>query len=868
MPLATETTSEPPEEAPNSAQLSAELAASEDRYRSLFLQEQRRARHLSLINEVQKCALATREIRPFLPQVTRAIASHFPDCDVAFYMARSLSLGLWQSVEEQQELDDNDRVWRVSDWEGDGQDYEMIVVASYGKYDLRPPVGQYLLLEDIGEDGELAAPGARSALTIPISLEGETIGLISVQSPESDVLDARDVAALHTAGAIIAAHIQNSRLFRHMNEVNAFNQSLLDSMLHSMMVVDDKGLIQFVNARLLSIADKTRAELRRQPLETIFGETPAYHHNLRGAIQQVLETGKGQEVPEVHIWTPEGPQIFDLRLFRVFFRGQAETAILLINLTERWRKTYQLQLTHEIGRLFQESLDINRVLSTILTCITAGTALGFNRGFVFLLDENGTHLEGRMALGPSSPEEAGRIWGEISQRELSLEEILDASESTAAPLTPLQERTAKLAIRIDNPCFPQLKRALETKSALRLTHSELISPECQSGADHLSNRDCEEARQIAALFSAYDIAVAPLIAKDRFIGVVFADNLYSNASIDADDVQLLDTLAQQAALTIDNALTYQALQDAQRELVSSEKLVAVGEMAARVSHEIRNPLATIGGFGHSILKKPDDENAVTRKARIIVSEVARLEELLTDLLDMARTRPLQFQPESINEIAEHALLLAEADIRSYNVQIEREFAPDLPMIYVDRARLLQAFLNTIRNGAQAMTDGGVLRVATRLTTEAPEATQNAETPREAIEIEITDSGSGIPERALKQVFDPFFSTKVSGSGLGLPVTRRIIEDHGGHIDVQSREGEGTTFIFRLPAVRADAEESSVHANINLMFGCQSGRFEDANLDAVAVSTKNRGVTTRGRLNCAKNREPTGAVRILHIIVQK
>ncbi len=791
--------------APDSARLSAQLAASEDRFRVLFLQEQRRARHLSLINEVQKCALATRELRPFLPQVTRAISSHFPDCDVTFYMSRSLSIGVWQSVEGQGEGEEFERDWRASDWHNGDENYQMTVVASYGKYDLRAPVGQHLSLDHVNEDGEISVPGALSALTVPISLEGETIGLISVQSPESDVLDGRDIAALHTAGAIIAAHIQNSRLFLHMNEVNSFNQSLLDSMLHSMMVVDNQGLIQFVNERLLAISGKTRAELRRQPLETIFGETPAYHHNLRGAIQQVLETGKGQELPEIHIWTPDGPQIFDLRLFRVFYRGQAETAILLINLTERWRKTYQLQLTHEIGRLFQESLDIDRVLGTVLTCITAGNALGFNRGFVFLLDENGAHLEGRMALGPSSAEEAGEIWREISQRDLTLGEILDAAEHIPAPLTPLQQHTAQLEIRLGNQCFPALQSAIEAKSAALLTHSELIVPECHAGAPHLSARDCEEGRQLAALLSAYSVAVAPLIAKERLIGVIFADNLYSNAPIEADDMQLLDTLAQQAALTIDNALTYQALQGAQRELVSAERLVAVGEMAARVSHEIRNPLATIGGFGHSILKKPDDASAVKRKARVIVSEVARLEELLTDLLDMARARPLQRQPESINEIAEHALLLAEADIRAYNVQVERSFAPDLPMLCVDRARLLQALLNTIRNGAQAMTDGGTMHLKTRLITQPSE---NSEALVEWMEIEIADSGSGIPERAIKQVFDPFFSTKVSGSGLGLPVTRRIIEDHGGRIDVQSREGEGTTFIFQLPALRAEIGEDN------------------------------------------------------------
>ena len=232
------------------ARLSAELHASEERYRTLFLQEQRRARHLSLINEVQKCALATREIAPFLPQVTRAIGSHFPDCDVALYLSRSLSLGLWQTsnAEAAREAPGG---WRNTSWHQAEQDNpDLVVVAGQGEYGLRPPLGGR---GDAAEPGDeaLAAPQARSFLSVPIALEGETIGLISVQSLEIDALDARDEAALHTASAIIAAHIQNSRLFRHMREINDFNQSLLDSMLHSMMVVDRNGTIQFVNERLL-----------------------------------------------------------------------------------------------------------------------------------------------------------------------------------------------------------------------------------------------------------------------------------------------------------------------------------------------------------------------------------------------------------------------------------------------------------------------------------------------------------------------------------------------------------------------------------------------------------------------------------------
>ncbi|HEX8833914.1 MAG TPA: ATP-binding protein, partial [Abditibacteriaceae bacterium] len=245
----------------------------------------------------------------------------------------------------------------------------------------------------------------------------------------------------------------------------------------------------------------------------------------------------------------------------------------------------------------------------------------------------------------------------------------------------------------------------------------------------------------------------------------------------------------QAGLTVDNALTYQALQKAQRELVSAERLVAVGEMAARVSHEIRNPLATIGGFARSVLKRPEDTEGVKRKIGIITDEVARLEELLSDLLDMARPRELDLQPHSINEVVEHALLLADADVKASNVEVRKSLAADIPVSLLDRRRLLQALLNTLRNGAQAMQEGGELLVTTRL---------RSNKEGRFIEIEVKDSGVGIPERALKQVFDPFFSTKIRGSGLGLAVTLRIIRDHGGDIDVFSEEGSGTTFVMCLP----------------------------------------------------------------------
>ncbi|HEX8235389.1 MAG TPA: ATP-binding protein [Abditibacteriaceae bacterium] len=838
-----------------------ELQASEERYRSLFLQEQQRAQHLALINEVQQCALATRNIEDFLHQVTTSIQAHFRSCDVVFYLCQDTSnqdlaasfsgseptpasvsdallkgpgaLSLAQLSEGHQESSNGTH-------NGDGasrHEYsqghptaaigvneckELVVAAQVGGHGLSLPIGARHAL-DVGLPGQAALRGemlyiandaaqderyqrppgvhrnAGAEMCVPVRMENEMIGVISVLCTDKSTFDARDAVALQTAATIAAAHVQSSRMFHQMRELKEFNETLVGTMLHSLMVVNHAGIIQIVNERLSQTLRLPRERLVNQPLTTVFSPSTLEKHSIPDTLRDVTQTGFAREVPEVHVWTPEAEFIFDLRISRVYFRGEAQAVVLLINLTQRWRKTQQMQLVSEMGRLFQASLDINKVLYTVLTCITAGPALGFNRAFLLLLHEDSDTLKGAMALGPSSAEEAARIWRDLGQRQLSLQEIL-ADESAFNPThpTPLQQQTLALQINLHHPCFEVLRQAVHERRTSRVARDELIGPglAAVSGEQHAAN----ELETILNLFTAPEIAIAPLASKDRIVGVVLADNLYSAASIEEDDLRLLETVAQQAGLTIDNALTYQALQKAQKELVSAERLVAVGEMAARVSHEIRNPLATVGGFARSVLKRPEDADVVRRKVEVIVDEVSRLEELLSDLLDMARPRQLDLQPHAINEIVEHALLLANADIKASGVEVKRELAHDVPLLLVDRRRLLQALLNTMRNGAQAMPEGGVLCVATRV--------HRVEDNVCWLEIEVKDSGLGIPTRALKQVFDPFFSTKIRGSGLGLAVTLRIIRDHGGDIDVYSEEGQGTSFIMCLPLQIASADGSS------------------------------------------------------------
>ncbi|BCM94506.1 hypothetical protein IAD21_06413 (plasmid) [Abditibacteriota bacterium] len=514
--------------------------ASQEVMARLFLSEQRRSRNLSLVNEVQKCALATRDNGAFLSQVTRAIGSHFADCDVSLYLSGRALSGLF-----------GDEGSAVRFWDGDGDD--MILIASAGDHNLGPMQLSRRSLGELRAGG--AHPDARSHLNMPVLADGEGSGWLVIQTRDEGALDPRDEAALLTSTVIIALHLQNSRLFRSMSEVNDFNQSLLNSMLHSLMVVDRNGHIQFVNQRLLTTFGASRDDFRKQSLERVFGEGPARHHHLRAAIETVIETGEAHEVPEVHVWSPEGNKIFDVRLFRVYFRGQAEVAMLLINWTLRWRKTYQLQQIHEIGRLFQQSLDIERVLIAVLTCITAGAGLGFNRAFVFLLNETDKTLECRLALGPSSADEASRIWAEISQRELTVSDLIEETEREWAQgqRSPLQQRAMTLKITLHNLCLPAIEWAINGKTAVAVNQDELLA---QSNS---INPHPEEFLAASALFSAREIAIAPLWAKDHLVGVVLADNLYSGSRIDEGDVQLLDTVAQQAGMTINNALAYELL---------------------------------------------------------------------------------------------------------------------------------------------------------------------------------------------------------------------------------------------------------------------------------------------------------------------
>jgi signal transduction histidine kinase len=239
------------------------------------------------------------------------------------------------------------------------------------------------------------------------------------------------------------------------------------------------------------------------------------------------------------------------------------------------------------------------------------------------------------------------------------------------------------------------------------------------------------------------------------------------------------------------------LKDTQEQLVRTEKLAAVGTLASGVSHELRNPLSAIKNAVFLLKRKlsrkvmPDIDEKVIQFLDIMDKEIDRSTRIINDLLGFTRVaKPARIRADIrivINE-ALSRLKIAE------NIKLSKDLRSDLPMVTIDSNQIGQVLINLIENACQAMKDGGELQISTRKS-------------KTFAEIEIADSGCGISEKEVKKIFDPLFTTKPKGIGMGLAVCHGIIDKHNGTIEVKSREGKGTNMIIKLPLEDKDAKRT-------------------------------------------------------------
>jgi two-component system sensor histidine kinase HydH len=299
----------------------------------------------------------------------------------------------------------------------------------------------------------------------------------------------------------------------------------------------------------------------------------------------------------------------------------------------------------------------------------------------------------------------------------------------------------------------------------------------------------------------------PLFVHGRAIGVALAIETAKPRRFEQAEIERATAIANQIAVAVENARlyddlrrSYSALARAQAQLVERERLAAIGELAAVVAHEVRNPLSVIFNSLVSLRRLIKLEGNAKMLLDIVNEESDRLNRIVSDLLDYARPVVLNLRKEPLARLIDDVVATA-LSANDGGIRLERDISADLPDVPMDARLLRQAMLNIAINAVQAMSHGGTLVVRAR---------QQLSKDGALLLIEVGDTGPGIPRELRQRIFEPFFTTKSTGTGLGLAVVKRIIESHRGAISVRSEAGLGTTFTIRLPLEHNMAEGAQVH----------------------------------------------------------
>ncbi|MGH7798046.1 MAG: ATP-binding protein [Candidatus Binatia bacterium] len=301
----------------------------------------------------------------------------------------------------------------------------------------------------------------------------------------------------------------------------------------------------------------------------------------------------------------------------------------------------------------------------------------------------------------------------------------------------------------------------------------------------------------------------PIISKDKLVGILNLGHKDDKTIYSNEDLELLSTLANQAAIAIENARLYENLKQSQDTLRRADRLSSLGLLTAGLAHEIRNPLVAIRTFTQLLPERYDDAEFREGFQGLALKEVDRICGLINDLLSFARPSKPNVAPENVSDVVDNIARILETQAKEKGVGIAREFGENLPKAWIDREQMKQVFMNLILNAIQAMKEGGSINIATRSISRS-----GTEPAGEFVQIEIRDTGIGIPEESLQHIFDPFFTSKDEGSGLGLAVSHQIVQEHGGFVTVESTVGRGTAFFVHVPVGKPSRPVTNRRAQVH------------------------------------------------------
>ncbi len=678
-----------------------------------------------------------------------------------------------------------------------------------------------------------------SILSVPIMDDVYLYGVMNFSTLAPAAYTEEDLAFLRSVATEVAGSIRNSRLYNDarkrvselitLNEIGRAISSTLD-------VKDALGYVSKTTLRLLSaggctvrLAEEGRGVLKvaldegygspglrreprsagkdlaarvhaeKRPLLVNGPEDSPLHASLAGrGVASFLclpIVSRGKSLGTISYYSASPRLRFDMEGVHLMQTVCSHLANMIENASilrkaerlaqENQVKVQRISTLYDVARTLMATVKTERLLPIMLYALISPGGLNFSRAILFLVSRDGKELFARMAMGPRDRGEARRI-GRLP-RGLLGDGMPGAVNEEIRNL--LWSDVGNLRIPLSNPsCL--VAKAVKEKRSVR-TESGCGDGKTGGGT---SFRD-----GFCASHPASFVAV-PLIVKGEARGAIYVDNLFLGRTIGDEDIQVLTMFASNASLAMENASLYESLEGAldtvrttQDRLMQSEKLMALGEMAARIAHEIKNPLTAIGGFARRIVTPRPGGSAppVDRYAGIILKEAERLERILDETLCFSRERAPAFRLANLNDEIREVLSMFREELDEARITLVAGLSPDLPAITADPDQIRQVVWNLISNAIQAVGGSGIITVGTHLAD-----------PAEGIGVvlEVSDTGGGIPHDVVHNIFNPFFTTKAKGTGLGLPIVHTIVEKHGGTIHMDNREGVGVAFSVFLPLV--------------------------------------------------------------------
>lgn len=445
---------------------------------------------------------------------------------------------------------------------------------------------------------------------------------------------------------------------------------------------------------------------------------------------------------------------------------------------------FRIQLAHELAMkmntAYLSTTELDEILHAILVGITAEEGLQFNRAFLALFDESGAVLEGRLAIGPGNREDGNRIWQDVRERQLGLHDLLTRMhEEGNVEVNRIVHALKVEAMDSDH----LLIRAVRTRESMNVVDGRCAYP---------------VSLELLGLLEEDSFVVVPLFSPSRALGVLIADHYVSRGPITEEQIHALESFASQASLAIEHCHLYTTMQRKLRELeevtgelqknkdllVEAERYSALGHMAAQLAHSIRNPITAIGGTARLLARKIDNKEWL-QFLSMMAGEAEKIEKTLEDLFNFVeQVKPVRV-PTRLLPLIRKSLLLHFKALNEQSIRQVLVLPDEDPLVEVDGRQIQQALVHLIRNSVEAMPLGGELTV---------EVVREGERVR----IDIGDTGMGMSRENLDHAVDPFFTTKMIGTGMGLTLVKRIIEDHDGDLVLAGGRTGGMTATIFLP----------------------------------------------------------------------